>query len=274
MKVKLPGSLEIGFTQVLLVAGIVFFAMAMPGDLKYKIDAFGFGVCHQIGTHSFFVGEHQLPLCARCSGIYLGALSGLVLLMGLKPRARRLPARGVALMLGVFFLAMLVDGINSTLQTFGAGLWDTTNFLRILTGALAGIAVVFVFYPIFNMSLWALDVSRKERSIEHPFELVGCLVLAGILVALVVASADWLYYPLAFVSLLGLTALLTMANTILVLIVSRREMEIRTISAALTPILIGLLVSLIELALLAWGRSALAPFMTNNLGLPLVPGLP
>jgi hypothetical protein len=93
-------------------------------------------------------------------------------------------------------------------------------------------------------------------------------------VALVVASADWLYYPLAFVSLLGLTALLTMANTILVLIVSRREMEIRTISAALTPILIGLLVSLIELALLAWGRSALAPFMTNNLGLPLVPGLP
>jgi uncharacterized membrane protein len=273
-KVRLPGGLEISFPQVLLVAGIVFFALATPGDLDYKIDALGFGVCHQIGTHSYFAGEHQLPLCARCTGIYLGALSGLVLLMGLRPRARRLPARGIALLLGVFFLAMILDGVNSTLQTFGGGLWQTTNFIRIVTGALAGIAIVFIFYPVFNMSLWNPDTSRKERSVEQPFELVGYLVLAGILVALVVQAADWLYYPLAFLGLLGLVALLTMANTILVLIISRREATIRTMSAALTPILIGLLISLVELALLAWGRSALAPFMANNLGLPVVPGLP
>jgi uncharacterized membrane protein len=273
-KLPLPGGVEIGFAQVAIVAGIAFFALAMPGDLKYKVDALGFGVCHQIGTHSFSVGEHQLPLCARCTGIYLGALASLGLLMFLRPRVRRLPARSVALLLGIFFLSMLLDGINSTVQNFGSGLWETTNLIRIITGALSGVAVAFVFYPVFNMSLWHPEASRKERSIEQPFELVGPLVLAAILVSLVVASADFLYYPLAFISLLGLVSLLTMANTILVLIVSRREGTLRTASAALTPILIAVFLTLIELALLAWGRSALAPYMANNVGIPVLPGLP
>ena len=271
-KVRLPGGLEIGFSQVLLIAAIAFFVLATPGDLDYKIDALGFGVCHQISTHSFFAGDHQLPLCSRCSGIYLGALSSLILLMGLRPRARKLPVKGMALLLGLFFLAMILDGVNSTLQTFGAGVWQTTNLIRIITGALAGVAVAFIFYPVFNMSLWNSEASRQERTLEQPFELAAYLVAAGILVALVIDGADWLYYPLAFLSLIGLLALLTMANTIVVLIVTRQEATIQSASAALTPLLAGLFLALVELALLAWGRAALAPLMANSIGMPTVPG--
>lgn len=275
MRVRLPGGLEITFVQVLLVAAIVFYALATPGDLNYKLDALGFGVCHQIAGHSFTIGGHQLPLCARCSGIYLGALSAFLLLAVLRRRASRFPARHMIAIFGVFFGAMVLDGINSTFQAFGSGLWDSNNLLRLLSGTLAGVSVAFMFYPVFNMSLWHPDVAQREKVIEQPFELVGYMVAAGLLVALVLDAGDWLYYPLSFLSITGMLVLLTMTNTIFVLIITRREGHSLTFSAALTPILVGLLITLIELTLLAWGRASLAPYMaSNNLGIPLVPGLP
>jgi uncharacterized membrane protein len=39
----------------------------LPGSLKYTLDFLGFGVCHQLSSHSLFIAGHQLPLCARCS---------------------------------------------------------------------------------------------------------------------------------------------------------------------------------------------------------------
>ncbi len=138
MRVRLPGGLEITFVQVLLIAGIVFYSLAIPGDLDYKLDALGFGVCHQIPSHSFTIAGHQLPLCARCTGIYLSALSALVLLAILRRRASRFPARHMIAVFGVFFGAMVLDGINSTLQAFGSGIWDSSNLIRIFTGTLAG----------------------------------------------------------------------------------------------------------------------------------------
>ena len=219
-------------------------------------------------------GGHQLPLCARCSGIYLGALASVGLLTVLRRRAARLPASNMLIILAVFFGAMVLDGINSTLQTISTGMWDSTNIIRLFTGSLAGVAVAFIFYPVFNMSLWHRDVARKERVLEQPFELAGYMVLTGVLVALLLDGGDWLYYPISILSVLGMLTLLTMANTMLVLIVTRREGTSLTFSDALTPLLFGLLLALAELTLLSLGRASLAPFMANNIGMPLVPGLP
>jgi hypothetical protein len=64
-----------------------------------------------------------------------------------------------------------------------------------------------------------------------------------------------------------------MANAIIVLMVTRREATAMTFSEALTPLLLGFLISLVELTLLAWGRASLAPYLADNpLGLPLLPG--
>lgn len=37
-------------------------------------------VCHQNPERSFFVGDHQLAVCHRCFGLYLGGLLGLLVL--------------------------------------------------------------------------------------------------------------------------------------------------------------------------------------------------
>src|SRR6476660_560765 len=77
-RVPVLWGLDLTYLQIGIVAAISLFAFLLPGDLRYKINALGFGVCHQIAGHSFFIDDHQLPLCARCSGIYLGALSATV----------------------------------------------------------------------------------------------------------------------------------------------------------------------------------------------------
>lgn len=277
-RLRLPGDLEITFPQMLIVSGIVFYALAVPGDLKFKLDAMGFGVCHQIHTHSFTIGGHQLPLCARCTGIYLGAIVGLAMLSVLRRRSVRLPAGAMLPVLGLFFVSMVADGLNSTAQAIGpAGLWDTTNITRIVTGALSGLAVPFFFYPVFNLSLWQRDLRNRESVLDHPFQLLGYLLAAGVAVALVLDGGAWLYWPLALLSIVGAVALLTMTNTMLVLMLARREGKARTASEFVTPVLLGFAITLVMLTLLALLRTTLEPSIIasgNPLGLPLTPGLP
>lgn len=269
------GNLEVSVPQAILASGIALYAFAMPGDAKFKLDVLGFGVCHQIHTHSFTIAGHQLPLCARCTGIYLGALSAVFLMSRLRKRAARLPASGMLGLLGLFFGAMVLDGLNSTFQTFGVGLWDSTNVVRLITGAASGLAVAFVFYPVFNLSLWHRDELKRERVLDNGFALAGYLVVVGILIALILSGGDWLLYPISFLSIGGLLTLLTMANTMLILLITRKDGQARTPHDALTFILIGFAFSLLMLTLLAWGRASLAPFMAGNpLGVPTLPGLP
>jgi uncharacterized membrane protein len=277
-RLRLPGDLEITFPQMLIVSGIVFYTLAMPGDLKFKLDAAGFGICHQIHTHSFYIGGHQLPLCARCTGIYLGAIVGLALLARLRSRSARLPSGAMIPVLGLFFISMVVDGLNSTAQAIGpSGLWDTNNITRIVTGALSGLSVAFFFFPVFNLSLWQRERRSRESVLDHPFQLLGYLLVAGLLVALVIDGGAWLYWPMALLSTAGALALLTMANTMLVLMAARREGKARTASELITPVLLGFAITLVMLTLLALLRTSLGPSITaagNPFGLPLVPGLP
>ncbi len=67
--------------------GLIFIAVGLllvgwlwntPAGLLGKADALGYAVCHRIDVRSFHLGERQLPLCARCTGMYLGAMLGLV----------------------------------------------------------------------------------------------------------------------------------------------------------------------------------------------------
>jgi hypothetical protein len=45
-----------------------------PLDKAHRV---GYAICHQIPERSFFMDGQQLPLCARCTGTFLGAMLGL-----------------------------------------------------------------------------------------------------------------------------------------------------------------------------------------------------
>ena len=48
-----------------------------PAGLLGKADAVGYAVCHRIDVRSFHLGDRQIPVCARCTGQYLGAMLSL-----------------------------------------------------------------------------------------------------------------------------------------------------------------------------------------------------
>ncbi len=74
----------------LLAAGPVARPLAIAAALTYRI---GGVVCHQDPARSFTVSGIQMPVCARCAGLYAGAALGGLLTLGWVTRQRRSAAR-------------------------------------------------------------------------------------------------------------------------------------------------------------------------------------
>lgn len=91
-------------------------------------------ICHRRADRSYFYKEKQFPVCARCTGIWLGYSLGILL------STLVVPTVWVALLL---FIPMSVDVLTQLLQ------WrSSTNLLRISTGVLGGIGEVILFIHI------------------------------------------------------------------------------------------------------------------------------
>src|SRR3990172_240500 len=64
---------------VLLLIVLTVWVIFTPGGLFGKADAVGYAVCHRITIRSFlFPDGHQFPLCARCTGTFIGVLIGFL----------------------------------------------------------------------------------------------------------------------------------------------------------------------------------------------------
>jgi uncharacterized membrane protein len=261
------------FSAIIIVAAVVafvLFLLATPEELvEYtgnwflaKTQMVGFAVCHQIVDHSFEIGR-PLPLCARCTGTFIGALVGFfgqaVVLR--RRRVVEFPSIFVVIILVVFTLLWAADGLNSLLATDGLNtalvaafdlhhVYEPRHELRLITGALNGLTMSALVYPAFNSTVWQNFL--PERAIRGLRDL-GVLILlelgfVGLVLGLVFLSWPWTLYPLAFFSALGVLTLLTTVNTMLVLIAVQRENKADDWRTLLTPLLAGFTVSLIQIA--------------------------
>src|SRR5713226_1466543 len=64
-------------------------ASAFGTGLVVAVYAVGSSVCHQLPARSFHLWAAQMPVCARCTGIYVGAAVMVVAAFGL-PSVRRI----------------------------------------------------------------------------------------------------------------------------------------------------------------------------------------
>lgn len=87
--------------------------------------------CHGRVERCFELFGAPMPICARCTGIYLGMLAGL-LAVPLIPLLRERVMRMVAL------VAIVPLGLDGLTQLFG--LRESVNPLRVATGIIAGMA--------------------------------------------------------------------------------------------------------------------------------------
>lgn len=88
--------------------------------------------CHQLPERSFFFKGHQFPLCARCTGILIGYIIGIIYLFIVKD-----------LHIFIELLLMVPLLIDGTVQYLGY--FKSTNIRRLITGILAGISTICLF---------------------------------------------------------------------------------------------------------------------------------
>jgi uncharacterized membrane protein len=108
----------------------------------------GFGLlCHQMDARSFHVEGFQLAVCARCFGLYVGALVGVAAYPLARPLARRdLPERAWLI------AAAVPTSIDFALGFFGV--WENTHLSRFLTASLLGVVLAFYIVPgLVDLSL-------------------------------------------------------------------------------------------------------------------------
>jgi uncharacterized membrane protein len=238
---------------------------APPHGLLDKADRYAYAVCHRMAGHSIFVGGRQLPLCARCSGSYLGALAGLVVLLALgRGRANRFPPRRFWPILGLCMAAWAADGLNSYLTLFPElpHLYEPSNLLRLITGTLEGLVIAALILPLFNLSVWAAGAAQP---VIHRWRDFGWL-LVGAAAVIAALGSEWppLLYPLAVASAAMVVFLIGLLCGVVVLIVTRRDGRLASWRQAAWPLLAGLALTLAGLAAIALARDVL----TVALGLP------
>jgi uncharacterized membrane protein len=122
--VAIIAGLAVGWVSLILLAPF------LPIPAAGLLYLFGSRICHQIAERSFHLDGAQLPVCARCVGIYAGAAVGALVYVG------RVPRSGPAMRYVIAAVALNLATI--ALEWFGA--WHPGNGVRATAGALLGIA--------------------------------------------------------------------------------------------------------------------------------------
>ena len=238
--------LALGFSAVLLGAGLYLLA---PQGFWPRLSAIGYAVCHQIPERSFFAHTHQFPLCARCTGMYLGALLSLFFHL-LRGRQRKFAPPALLVILGLLFLAFALDGLNSFAQAAIplSTPYQTTNLLRLITGFGAGICIGAVLAPVFNQSVWSN--SKPGAALESLPHLLGLLGAAALLGWAVYSGPEWLKAVLAVLSALAVPLVLTLAYTVLGVMLLGRANQYKNWRELRVPLALGLCAALAQILLL------------------------
>jgi uncharacterized membrane protein len=116
------------------------------------IYAAGSIVCHQLAERSFFIDGRQLPVCARCTGLYLGGVAGLLVWCSWKV------ARGwrrVAITPRAALRLVAVAGVPTAISVAAAtaGVWDGSNTTRAVLALPLGLGAGAVVAAVFTKDL-------------------------------------------------------------------------------------------------------------------------
>jgi uncharacterized membrane protein len=247
------------YLGVLLVFGVLLVGWLLntPPGLLGKADALGYAVCHQIEARSFHLGDRVFPLCVRCSGMYLGALLGMVYLHLTSPRRCGLPPLKILAVLGIFVLAFGVDGVNSLLNLMPGlpSLYPPSNSLRLVTGTGMGLVLAVMLVLGFNQTAWKDWDGRPLIASWRSF--LGLLGLAALLVVVVGLQNPLVLYPLALISAGTIWLILALVYTTLWLLMTRQDNRAISIKQLAFPLLVGATLALLQVIVFDVVRYAL-----------------
>jgi uncharacterized membrane protein len=111
-------------------------------------------MCHGRAERCLELFGVPMPICARCTGIYIGVLAGLAAFFAVK-QAMAVSEKACRSIAMVALVPLAIDGLSQL-----TGLRESTNGLRMATGLIAGLA----------FGLWILSVAedRPHTAFTNP----------------------------------------------------------------------------------------------------------
>lgn len=107
--------------------------------------------CHQMPQRSFFLGDWQFPICARCTGVLVGYIMAMFCRSLLRHR----------LSLSDYMMLMLPMAVDGGIQYISR--YESTNLRRFFTGLLAGIGLMSI---VLNLVACILSALHKLLEFE------------------------------------------------------------------------------------------------------------
>ena len=217
-----------------------------PDGLLGKADAIGYAVCHRIDARSFHIHDRPLPLCARCSGMFLGAMLGLVY-QAAQGRKGRMPPTLVLVLFGVMAFAWALDGSNSFLMLVPGitSVYRTQNWTRLVTGTGMGMAISAVLRPSFIQTMYR--DWQEESALGNWKQVLGLLGLAALMDLLILMEIPWILFPLALIGSAGVVVLLIMVYSMVLVMLFKKENRYTRFSELTIPLIGGYIVALTQI---------------------------
>ena len=157
------------------------------------------------------------------------------------------------------------DGLNSFMTFFPGAphLYEPRNWLRLTTGMLNGLALIALVFPIYNFTVWREPA--PEPVLRNIRELVVLLPIVALLVLVIQAEIDFLLYPLAIISSLGVVMLLVLINSLIAAVVLGREGYAASWRQVGVPLTVGAALALLQITAMVLLRG----YLTSTLGISL-----
>ncbi|MCH5266629.1 MAG: DUF2085 domain-containing protein [Lachnospiraceae bacterium] len=102
--------------------------------------------CHQMPERSFFYKGKQFPVCARCTGVFVGQILAV---LGLFRKKRHSPP---------LYALLLMAWMGADWGIQEAGVKDSTNPRRFVTGIAGG-------YGLFSLYFWMIRSLFRKKGI-------------------------------------------------------------------------------------------------------------
>jgi uncharacterized membrane protein len=244
-----------------LMIALVLWLSFTPNGILGKADAVGYAVCHRITARSFlFPDGRQLPMCARCSGTFIGVLVGLLgpgLIFG-RRRAGNFPPTSLMLVMFAFSAFWAFDGFNSftfLIPRDVPHLYQPNNFLRLFTGMFHGITMGSMILPIANAALWA--DANADRTLSNFWQYLALVGIGGVLILMVLSEWPIFLYPLGLLSAIGAVSILATVNTVIMATLLKMENRAYRLRDALPLIMFGFAVTISLIGIIDVARFAM-----------------
>lgn len=245
---RLQKAVTIFLLLAILVSLLTWLVLTPPG-VEGKARAIGYSVCHQLEDHTITIGGKFLPLCARCTGTFLGLLVTTSILLS-KGKASGAPGKVKIAVLVLMALPFVVDGVNSTLTQLldRPFLYPPANWLRLTTGLSFGISLGNLIIPLWNQTLWQ---ESSPKAALNKWGTLGWIILSSTLVGgLVLLNIPILFYPIAVLSTLTIPLVLAMVYSLLWCIILKRENSLQRFKGGIRIFSAGLLTAILQVGLI------------------------